>query len=128
MKGVDTNVLVRFLVKDDAHQGKIASNFLQTGEAAVFINSIVLCELVWVLETAYGYEKPTILEVLTKILFTQQFEVEDRDLLLIALEDYSNTRADFSDCLIGHKNRLLGCEKTATFDRKLKGLETFELL
>lgn len=128
MKGLDTNVLVRFIVKDDHRQGAKAAEFLRQTDETFFINSIVLCEFVWVLETAYGYSRATIVQALTLILFTNQFEIEERDLALNALEDYRTSKGDFADCLIGRRNRASGCDKTATFDRKLRGLETFELL
>lgn len=67
MKGIDTNVLVRYLVKDDKEQAKIASAYIHiqkivaAGELC-FINMIVLCELVWVVESAYGFQRKEIAE------------------------------------------------------------------
>ena len=53
---------------------------------------------------------------------------EDKDLALSALQDFRRTVADFSDCLIGRRNRAVGVAGTVTFDRTLKGLEGFRLL
>jgi predicted nucleic-acid-binding protein len=61
MIGLDTNVLARYLVRDDPG----------------FINRIVLCELVWVLESAYGYSKDTIVAVLEKLLRTSQLKISN---------------------------------------------------
>lgn len=131
MKGLDTNVMVRYLVQDDSVQGERASRFIQktvTAGESLFLNDIVLCELVWVLESAYGYSKRDIIGALEKILSTSQFEIEDKNAAWSALDDYKNSQADYSDCLIGRKNILSDCDRTATFDRSLRGLNGFELI
>jgi len=129
--GLDTNILIRYLVKDDARQAKRAVQFIQEvvqrGEL-FFLNHIVLCELVWVLEGAYGYSKSEIGDVLQKLLLTKQFEMEDRDAVWAALDTYQKGPADFSDYLIGEKNTNHGCDRTATFDRSLKDHPAFRVL
>jgi predicted nucleic-acid-binding protein len=131
MIGLDTNVLVRYLTQDDpAHYAKAAA-FIDAatdrGEQFV-VNTAVLCELVWVLGTAYGYSREQIASALEQILATAQFEVERLDEARQALRDFRSTKADFSDALIGRINRSLGAEHTVTFDRDLKALETFRML
>ncbi len=131
MKGLDTNVLVRYLVHDDAEQAARAARYIEHAiatEELLLINVIVLCELTWVLESAYDFKKEIIGGVLEKILMTQQFEVEEKDTAWAALGDYRQTGADFADCLIGRKNRASGCVETATFDKALKRLGSFRLL
>lgn len=131
MKALDTNVLVRYLVQDDPIQGEKSARFIQGAAARdekLLIDAIVLCELVWVLESAYGYAKDEIAGVLEKILSTGQFQVEQSDLAWLALADYREHRADFADCLIGRRGRGFGAEITVTFNRALKGLETFEVI
>ena len=64
MIGVDTNVLVRYIVQDDVEQSKIASRFIEgliSSSKPGFVNQIVLCELVWVLKRAYHYDKTIII-------------------------------------------------------------------
>ncbi|MEW6544329.1 MAG: type II toxin-antitoxin system VapC family toxin [Nitrospirota bacterium] len=131
MIGLDTNVLVRYLVQDDPGQSRKASQFITRGctrESPGFINRIVLCELVWVLETAYGYSKETIAGVLEKVLRTSQFEVEDVQAAWTAFRLYQKGKADFADCLIGILNRRHGCDRTITFDRLAGELDAFEML
>jgi predicted nucleic-acid-binding protein len=125
--GVDTNVLARYLLRDDAAQAARAAQELERDDR-FFIGIVVLCELVWVLETGYNFQRSAIAAALEKILATAQFEVEDKDLALSALQDFRRTLADFSDCLIGRRNRAVGVAETVTFDRTLKGLEGFRLL
>jgi predicted nucleic-acid-binding protein len=128
MIGLDTNVLVRFLTMDDARQGPVASRFLKSAGEPLFVNTIVLCELVWVLSAAYKLSKELIADAIEKLLLTEQLEIEESDLVWTALEDYRNNNVDFSDCLIGKKNEAQGCSRTVTFDRNLAKLKTFTTL
>lgn len=127
MIGLDTNVLVRYLLREDPVQAARAERELERNERFL-IDSIVLCELVWVLETGYGFSRTEIAAALERILATAQFEIESKDLALAALDDFRRSAADFSDCLIGRRNRAAGAPETVTFDRNLKGLEGFRLL
>ena len=127
MTGVDTNVLVRYIVRDEPTQAARASRELERGERFL-VGSIVLCELVWVLETGYGFSRRDVAVTLERILATAQFEIEAKDLALGALDDFRRSTADFSDCLLGRRNRAAGVAETVTFDRSLKGLVGFRLL
>jgi predicted nucleic-acid-binding protein len=131
MRGLDTNVLVRYIVRDDRRQAERASayirKFVEQGEVC-FINRIVLCELVWVLEAAYGFSKKEIAGVLEKIHATKQFEIERKELPGQAVRDYVLGKGDLADYLIGRVNIAYDCDRTATFDRALKNVPVFEVL
>ena len=131
MKGIDTNVLIRYLVSDDKKQAEQANTAIQAaadeGEA-LMLCSVVLVEAVWVLQGVYRLSKAATLVLLDKVFATAQFEIEERDTARQALEDFRATNADFADCLIGRKNRRLGCDKTFTLDQDLRKLDTFEAL
>jgi predicted nucleic-acid-binding protein len=131
MIGLDTNLLIRYLTRDDPRQfAKVRQEIDRavTQDERLLINSAVLCEVSWVLETAYDYSRVEIADALEQILETAQFEIERRDEARLALGDFRSTKAGFADALIGRINRALGAPHTATFDRDLKGLETFKLL
>jgi len=129
MIGLDTNVLVRYLAQDDPRQaGRAAQAIESVTGGEILITSVVLCELVWVLEDAYEYERREIASVLDTILRTAQFTFEHKDVLCRALEDYRQGKADFSDYVIGRLGRENGCEHTLTFDRALKGHPLFRVL
>jgi predicted nucleic-acid-binding protein len=131
MKAMDTNVLVRYLVQDDAAQGRKAAAFIEGAAAEgeqILISNIVLCETVWVLDSAYGYSKTEIEQTLDKILHTGTFRFEDKDVLSAAFDDYLKAKVDLADCLMGRLHASLGCALTVTFDAALKRLSTFELL
>jgi len=125
--GLDTNVLARYLLRDEPAQAARATRELERDERFL-IGAVVLCELVWVLETGYGFSRAEIGDALEKILATAQFEIEDKDLAQGALADFRRSAADFSDCLIGRRNRAAGAGETVTFERSLRGLEGFRLL
>jgi predicted nucleic-acid-binding protein len=129
--GLDTNVLVRYLTQDDAAQGHRAN--VLVADAATkgdrcFIASVVLCELVWVLRGAYGFDKATVVSALERILATTQFEIDEKDIVRRALEDYRGGKGDFADYVIGHRGLEAGCAATASFDRRLKGSVVFRVL
>jgi predicted nucleic-acid-binding protein len=129
--GLDTNILARYLTQDDPTQSRRANAVIteasRRGDRCA-VNTIVLCELVWVLRDAYGVDRGTVAATLEKILDTAQFVIEDRDLARRALADYRQGPGDFSDYLIGWRNRQAGCSETATFDRALRRSELFRLV
>jgi predicted nucleic-acid-binding protein len=131
MIGLDTNILVRYVTQDDPDQSKKAVKEIEKGLKAgehFFIADIVMCELVWVLESAYGYDRREIAPVLENILRTKQFRFENKDLLWKSLADYRNKKGDFADHLIGHVGHIAGCHETLTFDSALKDHPVFRVL
>ena len=131
MIGVDTNVLVRYLVQDEPRQAARATAFIRTASLrneSFFVNNIVLCELVWVLQSAYNYPREVISDALEKLLLAEHFEIEDRDTVWTALALYRERHGDFADYLIGSKNLAYGCDRTVTLDRSLRNQPAFEQL
>lgn len=131
MIGLDTNVLVRYLTKDDPGQFAKAKALIEAtvaGGDRFVVNSAVLCELVWVLRATYEYSRDDLARALESILATAEFDVERPDDARLALMDFRSTKADFTDALIGRINRSLGADHTATFDRDLKELDSFRVL
>lgn len=131
MIAIDTNILVRYIVGDDAPQAELARHWIETQcnpEMPARIPLIVLCELVWVLGGAYHYERHLVGRVLRQVLVTDCFDIQNHSLAWIALSDYVNGQADFADCLIARLNQAYGCSTTYTFDRKASRLSGFTLL
>jgi len=131
MIGLDTNILIRYLTQDDPEQSKKATREIEDGLNAgdeFFIADIVLCELVWVLESAYGYDRKEIVPVVERILRTKQFQFQNKDLLWQSLSDYQNRKGDFADHLIGRVGHKAGCREILTFDAELKTHPTFHVL
>ncbi len=128
MLGNDTNVLVRFLVRDNEVQFEKARKLIKrevTAGRRVFVNQLVLMETEWVLRSRYIVPKNQIIEPMSALLDTADVQVEDEPAIEEALFIWKDTTADFADCLIGAKNRRLGCRATASFDLKASKLPGF---
>lgn len=128
MIGLDTNVLVRYLVEDDPAQASRAAHLIETHcteHAPGFVNRVVLCELVWVLESAYDYPRTTVAATLDSLFRTAELEIDAADAAWPALTAYRGGGVDFSDALIGRLNRNAGCDGTATFDKTATKLSDF---
>lgn len=128
MLGVDTNVLVRFLVRDDQAQFEKARKLIKREVAAgrgVLVNQLVLLETEWVLRSCYQLPKQLIIQAISGLLDASDVQFEDEAAIEEALFVWKESAADFADCLIGAKNRRLGCRATATFDVKASKLPGF---
>jgi predicted nucleic-acid-binding protein len=131
VKGLDTNVLVRYLTQDDPRQAAAAGREIEAaarkGEK-LLVSPLVLCELVWVLESAYHVSKKELLAVLERILRTAQFEIPDKDFVWRSLADFRAGKGDYADYYLGRSNESAGAEITLTFDLALKGSPRFRVL
>jgi predicted nucleic-acid-binding protein len=128
MLGIDTNVLVRFLVRDDQTQFEKARKLLKrevSNGRRVFINQLVLLETEWVLRSRYGLAKTLMLDTISGLLDAPDIQLEDETAVEEALFIWRDANADFADCLIGARNRRLGCRATVTFDTKASKLSGF---
>ncbi len=131
MIGLDTNILIRLLVRDDPGQTALAERLLQEASDAgepCYISDPVLCEMEWVLESCYRAKRGDILSAMQELLAGDLFAFEDREILHQAIEKYQDGKADFSDCLIGAKARSRGARTTYTFERILTEAQGFTRL
>ena len=129
--GLDTNILVRYIVRDDPRQTVAATRLIESecsADSPGIITLIVLCELVWVLSRGYRYRRKEIIAVLRKILAVGDLRVERSELAWQALNGYENGEADFADCLIGLTGKEVGAETTYTFDQDTAADPLFHLL
>lgn len=131
MIGLDTNVIVRYLMQDDKNQFSLAEKIIESAlkqKKLLHINLIVLCEVVWVLNYHYQLSKEEICEFLGRLLHAEQIEIENRQIALGSFQEYQNSQADFADCLLGLINQSFGCTTTYTFDKKAAKLSFFTSL
>lgn len=115
-------------MRDDEQQWQIADAYIRKAIAngeSCFINKIVLCETVWVMQRAYKLSRAEIVDALEHIFSGSQFEFEDKGSVLLALQRMRAGNADFADYLMGAINEQAGCDETASFDRKLAGAAGF---
>jgi predicted nucleic-acid-binding protein len=127
MIGLDTNVLVRFLVKDDRSQFERAQKLIkrEASEGGVSISLLVLLETEWVLRSRYSLSKSEIAGALSGLLDSTEVRVEDEATVERALFLGRDSAAEFADCLIGERYRELGCRATASFDMRALRLPGF---
>jgi len=128
MTALDTNVLVRFLVRDDEAQARKAKALverLDEDEQRGYISDVVLCELVWVLSRAYGFDRSRVAVALRQLVAARQLRFDSVDNLLRALAAYEQGRGGFSDYLVREHAKAAGCKAVATFDKKLLKEEMF---
>jgi predicted nucleic-acid-binding protein len=128
MLGLDTNVLVRFLVRDHEAQFQRARRLIKREVGAqerVLISLMVLLETEWVLRSRYGLQKTHVIDAISGLLDATELELEDEPAVEEALYLWKDSAADFADCLIGAHHRRLGCRATATFDSRAAKLTGF---
>jgi predicted nucleic-acid-binding protein len=128
---VDTNILVRLMVRDDPRQTVLAERLIESavesGEACL-VTDPVLCEVGWVLESNYRASRSEILTAMQELLAQEVFTFEDREAFRRAVELCQRSKLDLSDLLIGAKGQARGARTTYTFERVLARQEGFSLL
>ena len=128
MLGVDTNVLVRYLMRDDQAQFDAARRLIgreASRDESVLVGLLVLLETEWVLRSRYKLAKVEILTAFSALLETAELVFEDEPAVEEALYSWKESTAEFADCLIETRHRRLGCRATATFDSKALKLAGF---
>jgi predicted nucleic-acid-binding protein len=120
MIGLDTNVLVRYIAQDDRKQSPLATQLIHSlsSDNLGFISLVSLVELVWVMQSCYGATKPEVISILDMLFRTKELVIENAETAMKALNNFTSTQADFSDCLIERSAANAGCENTFTFDVK----------
>jgi len=128
--GLDTNVVIRYLVRDDAKQSPCATEFIErelSKEQPGLLTHVVLCEIAWVLEESYGLASAKVAEIMEGLFTASQIVLQDAHICWQALR-LQKGGGDFGDALIGLVAVKLGCDRTVTFDKGAAKLEGFELL
>jgi len=131
MKAVDTNVIVRFLVRDDERQAQIvyrAFKQVEINKEALFVPLLVVIETIWVLESVYEISRREILESINDLLLMPILEFEAQSAIQSFISSAQETKIELSDLLIAHSSKLSGCNCVLTFDKRASKFGFFELL
>lgn len=131
MKGVDTNILIRFLTGDDERQAKKVYKIFKDAESEkkeFFVPLVVVLELIWVLESVYKTSRTEILESISDLLLMPVLKFEHRTALQQFLSSAQGNRCDLSDILIAYAAKINGCETVLTFDKKASKFSLFEMM
>lgn len=116
MTGLDTNVLVRYLVQDDETQLRAVLALLLKKKATFFVPDLVLVEADWVLTSLYHWTVEEVADAFARLLTIQNLSFEDEGRIRSALRAIRQG-ADLSDELIADRCRDMGCKSVATFDK-----------
>jgi predicted nucleic-acid-binding protein len=100
---LDTNVLVRYFAQDDARQSAAATRLIEGSLSAAargFVSLVALLETVWVMESRYQADVPTVTEIVVDLLDSASIEVQDAAAVGRAIQRYAQGDVDLHDCLI----------------------------
>ena len=121
MRALDTNVLVRLIVRDDPDQVARAEAFVETG---AWVSLLVLAETVWVLQSAYGLDQRRVATAVEMLLDHDRLTLQDEDVVRRAHATFRGEgTVEFSDCLIVETARKAGHRPVGTFDRRLSRVD-----
>ncbi len=111
----DTNLLVRYFVRDDLAQYEQAKQILEQAER-VMVTQLALCELSWVLRSRYGVSRENICATIAMLHDSADVVLDggayEAGLAMMA------AGADFADGVIDYEGRWLGGDTYASFDKK----------
>ena len=118
MIGLDTNVLVRYIMQDDVKQAAKATKLIEglTTDEPGFVSLVSVVELVWVLSSCFDLTRKQISQALDVLLRSKQLVVDQAEHVVRTLRAYGAGNADFADCLIERTAAAAGCTQTMTFD------------
>ncbi len=129
---IDTNLLVRYLTEDDPSKANDVKRLLlqaAQGEVRLLIPSVVIAELVWVLQSFYKLDRGEIVPLLNAILHTHGVEVSDKTVVSEAIALFRDGTIDFIDAWIIAFAKTFEVRAVYTFDRKhFKGVEGIEMM
>jgi len=116
--GLDTNVLVRYVMQDDPRQSARANRLIESlsADEPGYVSLVAVVELVWVLAGSYGLTRAQVATVLETLLRSKELVVDRAELVTQALKRFGTGGADFADALIERIAATAGCSATLTFD------------
>jgi predicted nucleic-acid-binding protein len=119
MIGIDTNILLRLIIKDDANQVAQAEAFLvaRSAQSPAYVSLVTLIETIWALQNIYDFSKKQTLEYLTLLMDSHEICLQDEISVNAATKSYASCKIDFADALIAAVNIEHGCRQTITFDK-----------
>ena len=120
MIGLDTNVLVRYIMQDDAKQAALATSLIEalTENFPGYISNIVIVELCWVLESGFHLSRDDIVRALQTLMTIDAIKIDCVSAIAASVRDYAGGTAlvGIADYLITRFSFQAGCGKCMTFD------------
>lgn len=125
MIGIDTNVLLRWLIAADERDIGSSRSEIEAVERAIraknaefFVNPVVIAETTWILERKLKLDRPAVCAVIDRLLYAVNITAGEAAAVNDARRNYETSNIGFADCLISCLNRGAGCAYTLTFDSK----------
>ena len=131
MKGIDTNIIIRLLLQDDAEQFAKARKLMETAsfEDQLFVNLVVATETIWVLESSAGVAPELARSTIGAFLAAPEIRVPEQTVFRNWQQALNMKHQDWSDIIIAAINLENGCDFTYTFDKSAaKNVRGMELL
>ena len=131
MIALDTNVLVRLVLRDDEAQAQRARKLVETharSDASLFVSDVVLAEFAWVLHSRYALSGKAIVRTLRAMLDNATLAWQSRVAAVEVLRLFEQGSVDFPDCLVVALAQSHNCEAVATFDQGMRTLPNVRLL
>lgn len=119
MIGLDTNVIVRYIMQDEPNQAALATRAIEGLDAddPGFVSVVTIVELGWVLAACYGLDRAQVADAIEALLRVRELVVDRTDSVARAVREFRRSKADLADCLISQFALDAGCPHTLTFDR-----------
>ena len=131
MKALDTNVLIRFLVRDDVRQAETVYKIFKQAETkkeTFYVPLLIVLEIIWVLESVYKITRHDIIDSLNDLVLMPILDFESQPAIMNFISSARNNKTDLSDLLIAHAAKFSGCECVLTFDKRASDYKLFSLL
>jgi predicted nucleic-acid-binding protein len=131
---LDTNILLRWIVDesvwpvDNPKQWAAARRLLDDDRQKLFVNTIVLAEMLWVIESRLKQPAAVVASVLTRLLGAANLTLQEHDAVMTAAAAHVSERPGVNDRLIAEINKCAGCEATLTFDARASRTSGYRLL
>jgi predicted nucleic-acid-binding protein len=131
MMALDTNVLVRFLVKVDDKQASVVYQLFKQSEEklqSLFVPLLVVLETIWVLQSSYDVPDEDIVSAINNLLVMPVLKFEGQSAIQGFIASARDNELDLADLLIAHSAKAYHCQSVYTFDKKAAGCKYFQLL
>ena len=131
MMALDTNILIRFLVRDDELQADIVYRLFKKAEkekSTFFVPLLVVLETIWVLESVYKISRSDVIDSINNLVLMPILDFEAQSAIMSFISNARNNNTDLPDLLIAYSSKSSGCEYLLTFDKRATDHNLFKLL
>jgi predicted nucleic-acid-binding protein len=130
MTGLDTNIVLRYILQDDPVQARTVTWLIErdlTEQNPGFISIVTMVETVWTLVRSYDFSKQEVASILERLLQIESLVVQNEPEVFYALVAFKRGQGSFADALVAALGAWAGCDFTLTFDKKASRLEKMKL-